>query len=143
MQTLLIIFGISLIGILVMIYRGVSHIRRNGFEHEEDGVHPVAKNLNSLIKKIGIIFTYIMHVIAAFLSRIWARITHKVSNIYKKIVNKLEDYFKHKHENNINKDVKTQSILLTTIKAYKKEIKKLNQKIEPDQMRPKDNTKVE
>ena len=57
------------------------------------------------------------------------------------MVNRIETYFKHKNENTINKEVKTQSILLTTIKAYKKEIKKLKQKIDPDEIRPKDETK--
>jgi hypothetical protein len=141
MQTLLIIFGISLFGILVMIYRGVSRVRKNNIEHEEGSVHPMGKHVQSIGKQIGTIFRYIAHSFAILVSRLWARISYRVSVVYGRIVTKIENYFKHKHEDNINKDVKTQSILLTTIKAYKKEIKKLNRKIEPDEMRPKDETK--
>ncbi|MDQ5883529.1 MAG: hypothetical protein QG654_443 [Patescibacteria group bacterium] len=142
MQTLVIIFGISLIGIVVMIYRGVSHVRALGLEHG-DITHPMGKHINTFWEKIKIIINYIAHSFAIIVSRIWARISHRISMIYKNIVNKIEDYFRHKNENNLNKELKTQSILLTTIKAYKKEIKKLKQKIDPDQMKPKDEIKAE
>ena len=143
MQTLFIIFGISLLGIMVMIYRGISHVRKNNLEHEEDSVHPMKKHVQFIGKKVVVVLTYIAHSFAIVVSRLWARLSHKVSKIYGKIVEKIENYFRHKHEENINKDVKTQSILLTTIKAYKREIKKLNQKIEPDEMRPRDESKKE
>ncbi len=142
METLAIIFGISLVGILVMIYRGISRVQELGLEHD-DITHPMEKHINTLWEKIKIILTYIAHSLAIVISRIWARISHHVSVVYKKIVNRIEEYFKHKNESNVNKEIKTQSILLTTIKAYKREIKKLNQKIDPDQMRPKDETKAE
>lgn len=80
---------------------------------------------------------------AIVVSRLWARISFFVSKIYKNIVNKLERYFKHKNENNLDKDAKTQSILLTTIKAYKREIKKLKKTIEPDEMKPRSETEEE
>ena len=140
MQTLLIIFGISLIGIVVMIYRGVSRVRALGLEHGEI-THPMGKHINTFWEKIKIILNYIAHSIAIIVSRLWARISHRVLIIRRSIVNKIEAYFKHTNEKNINKEAKTQSILLTTIKAYKREIKKLNQKIDHDQMRPKDETK--
>jgi len=140
MQTLIIIFGISLVGIVIMIYSGVSHVRNLGLEHG-DSTHPMGRHINSFWKRIKIIFNYIIHSFAIIVSRLWARISHRISVIYKNIVNKIEAYFKHKNENNLNKEAKTQSILLTTIKAYKKEIKKLKQKIEPDEMRPKDETR--
>jgi len=139
MQTLLIILGISFLGILVMIYRGVSHVRNTGFEHGETA-HPIGKHFARFWNRVKITLTYIAHSIAVFVSKIWARISHRVFKIRRKIVNKVEDYFKHKNENNLNKDAKTQSILLTTIKAYKKEIKKLKQTIEPDDMKPRNET---
>lgn len=142
MQTLLIIFGISLFGIMVLIYRGISRVRDLGLEHE-DVTHPMGRHINTFWKKVKLILNYIAHSFAIFISKIWARISHRVLIIRRSIVNRIETYFKHKNENNLNKEAKTQSILLTTIKAYKKEIKKLKQTIEPDQMRPKDETKSE
>jgi hypothetical protein len=142
MQTLIIIFIISLIGILVMVYRGVSHVRVQGIEHVES-THPVAKHIRRLGYSGKEISVYIIHQIAIMLSRIWANISHRISREYRKITIKLENYFNHKNEANLKRGQKTQSILLTTIKAYKKEIKKLNGKIDPDQMRSKDGTKTE
>ncbi len=142
MHILLIIFGISLVGIVGMIYLGISRVRELGLEHGEI-THPMGKHIYTLWEKIKIILSYIAHSFAIMASRLWARIAHHISLVYKKIVHRIEEYFKHKHENNLNKEVKTQSILLTTIKAYKKEIKKLKQQIEPDNMRPKDETKSE
>ena len=142
MQTLLIIFGISLFGIMVMIYRGISRVRALGLEHE-DVTHPIGRHINTFWEKVKLILNYIAHSFAIAVSRLWARISHRVFIIRRSIVNRIETYFKHKNENNLSKEVKTQSILLTTIKAYKKEIKKLKQTIEPDQMRPKDETNKE
>ncbi|MEZ4103534.1 MAG: hypothetical protein R3B55_03230 [Candidatus Paceibacterota bacterium] len=140
MQTLIIIFGISLLGVMVMIYRGISRVRDLGLEHD-DITHPIGKHINTFWEKVKIILNYIIHSLAIVISRLWARISHRLSIIRLKMVNRIETYFKHKNENTINKEVKTQSILLTTIKAYKKEIKKLKQKIDPDEIRPKDGTK--
>ena len=142
MQTLLIIFGISLFGIMVMIYRGISRVRALGLEHE-DVTHPMGRHINTFWEKVKLILNYIAHSFAILVSRVWARISHRVLVIRRKIVNRIENYFKHTNENNLNKEVKTQSILLTTIKAYKKEIKKLKQTIQPDEMRPKDETNKE
>lgn len=125
-----------------MVYRGVSHVRIQGIEHV-DSTHPVAKHIHQIGYSGKKISVYIIHQIAIMLSRIWARISHRVSLEYKKITIKLENYFNHKNEANLKRGQKTQSILLTTIKAYKKEIKKLNGKIDPDQMRSKDEVKSE
>lgn len=142
MQTLLIIFGISLVGIIYMIYVGISRVRDLGLEHGEI-THPMGKHVGDFWRKVGVILRYIAHSFAIIVSRLWARISHEISLVYQKIVRKIEDYFKHTNEKTVQKGVQTQSILLTTIKAYKKEIKKLKQKIEPDEMRPKDENKSE
>jgi len=142
MQTLIIILSISLIGIVVIVYRGVSHVRSLGLEHGEI-THPIGKIFLKFWNAVIVTLTYIAHSIAVFVSKIWARISHRIFKIRRKIVNKIEDYFKHKNENNLNKEAKTQSILLTTIKAYKKEIKKLKQTIEPDEVKPRDERKTD
>lgn len=134
MQTLIIIFAISLIGIVAMIYRGVSRVRSIGYEHSESS-HPMAKHLESIGKSFYRLVNLIAHSFAVIVSRLWARLSHRIGTVYNKITKKLEDYFNHKNESNIKKGQKTQSILLTTIKAYKREIKKLNGKIEPDKIK--------
>lgn len=124
---------------MVMVYRGVSRVRAGLVAHE-NAVHPLGRFIGTLWGKIRFTLNYIAHGSAVIFSKIWARISFSVSKIYRKIVNKLEEYFKHKNESNINKEAKTQSILLTTIKAYKREIKKLNRKIEDDKIGPKEET---
>jgi len=129
MEILLIVFGISFLGMIFMIYRGVSYVRNQGIL-VKGKEHPVKKHLSLFLKKIVLILSFIAHSLAIMMSKLWARISYWISFVHKKIVKKIEDYFKHKNINNLDKDVKTQSILITTIKAYKKEIRKLNRKIE-------------
>jgi hypothetical protein len=143
MQILIIIFAISIIGIVSIIGYGVSKVRR--MDTHADAVHPLGRYIGRVWRRIKIIMNYLAHSLAIFLSKIWARISHGVSVFYKKIVTKLENYFRHKNADNIDKNIKTESILLTTIKAYKKEIKKLKGKIEPDEIKSinEDSSKVD
>ncbi len=127
MQTLIIIFLISFIGIIVLINSGVSRARQI---EREVTAHPIGKRIGNVGHKIKIIISYLVHSLAIFLSKIWARISHSVSTIYKKISSKIGNHLKQKQSVEQGKKVIPESIIITTIKAYKKEMKKLKEKVE-------------
>ncbi len=74
---------------------------------------------------------FIIHSLAIILSKTWARITHFVWSIFHKGVKHIDKQLQ-KHEKKIEEGVAKQSVFITTVKAYKHEIKKLKGKVEEE-----------
>lgn len=74
---------------------------------------------------------FIIHSIAIILSKFWARVTHGISSIFHKGVKHIDKQLM-KHEKKSAEGVATQSVFITTVKAYKHEIKKLKGKVEEE-----------
>lgn len=74
---------------------------------------------------------FLIHSIAIILSKSWARVTHFVWGIFHKGVKHIDRQLQ-KHEKRTAEGVATQSVFITTVKAYKHEIKKLKGKVEEE-----------
>ena len=126
----IIIFGVALVSIIVMLTLQLRKMRtsKNSVDSENNNY----ENYHKVRGKLYMFFVGLTHIFVIFITKIWARFSHKAGVKAKKVTRKVEDYFNHKNEESIEKNKKTQSIFLTTMKTYKHEIKKLNEKIEDD-----------
>lgn len=133
----IIIFVASLITIIVMFVFQYKKLKSKG---ELDKNFPPRelsyesfRNFTIRLKNLWLIF---IHSSAILISRVWARITHKLSFWFNKITKKIEEQIIKSEKINQNKDL-NQSVFITTIKAYKTEIKKLKGRVEPDKPKPR------
>ena len=74
---------------------------------------------------------FVIHSLAIILSKTWARITHFIWGIFHKGVKHIDKQLQ-KHEKKIAEGVAKQSVFITTVKAYKHEIKKLKGRVEEE-----------
>jgi hypothetical protein len=91
------------------------------------------KTVQAKTKNISLVATHAMAITA---SKAWARTTHHVGKFGNRVINKVEERIK-KHETKNASENRPQSIFLTTIKAYKHEIKKLNGAAQEELPRPR------
>lgn len=133
----IIIFLLALVGIVWMFASQAKRLRREDRLHDafpsKDLSYENFKILNDKAKKLWLEF---VHGAAVVLSKSWARLTHHVGTWFHRGIHRVEQQLI-KHEKKNGKGEVKQSVFLTTIKTYKKEIKKLKGKAEEELPRPR------
>lgn len=133
----IIIFFLALIGIVWMFASQAKKLRREDRLHDafpsKDLSYENFKLLNEKTKKLWLEF---IHSTAVVLSKSWARLTHHIGTWFHKGIRRVEEQMIKQENKNVNGEIK-QSVFLTTIKTYKKEIKKLKGKAEEELPRPR------
>lgn len=132
----IIIFLLAVLGIAAMFISQGKKLKHGGETrafHSKDLSYDNFRLLNAKGKKIWLEF---IHTAAMILSKLWARITHYIGSIFHKGVRHVEKQMI-KHEKQAASGEAPQSVFLTTIKTYKKEIKKLQGKVEEELPRPR------
>jgi len=128
----IILFIASLIGIIVLFSVRYWQLKSsNGLNEEfpaKDLSYESFRKFSIKLKRLWLVST---HTIAIIVSKSWARLTHYLASSANKLGNKIEEQII-KTEKNGSSPNKKHSIFLTTVKAYKHEIKKLKGRIEPD-----------
>lgn len=135
----IIIFLLALLGIAAMFISQRGKLRRDAnlqnAAYSKDLSYENFKILNNKARKAWLEF---IHTTAIILSKLWARITHYIASIFHKGVRRVEEQLiKHEKKAAANGEEIPQSVFLTTIKTYKKEIKKLKGKVEEELPRPR------
>ncbi len=133
----IIIFFLALIGIVWMFASQAKRLRREDRLHDafpsKDLSYENFKLLNEKARKLWLEF---IHSTAIVLSKFWARLTHHIGTWFHKGIRRVEQQMIKQEQKDGNGEVK-QSIFLTTIKTYKKEIKKLKGAVEEELPRPR------
>jgi hypothetical protein len=134
-----IIFFATLIAILVMFVHQGGKLKRGEIDEatfsSKDLSYENFRIINDRVKKLWL---KSIHALAIMGSKVWARITHQVTTAFHKGVKHVENQLiKHEQKNGADSDVTDQSVFLTTIKTYKKEIQKLQGKVEEELPRPR------
>lgn len=136
----IIIFSISLIATIAMFVSQYKKLKKNGELEKEFPVKDLSyESFQSFSIRLKKFWTVFIHSVAIIISKIWARITHYLSQTFKKGMSKIEErIIKGEKKNNINNENRSQSVFLTTIKTYKHEIKKLKGRAEEEAPRPRE-----
>lgn len=133
----IIIFLLTLVSIVWMFASQMKKLRREDRLHDafpsKDLSYENFKLLNDKTKKLWLEF---IHSTAMVLSKFWARLTHHIGTWFHKGIRRVEEQMIKQENKNGDSEVR-QSVFLTTIKTYKKEIKKLKGKVEEELPRPR------
>ena len=133
----IIIFFLALISIIYIFARQAKTLRRKNRLNETFASKDLSyENFRILNEKTRRLWLEFIHSLAIVLSKFWARFTHHVGTWFHKGVSRVEKQLI-KHEKQNGDMVVKQSVFLTTIKTYKKEIKKLKGKVEEELPRPR------
>ena len=122
-----IIFLIALISMITLFAFQANKV--GDVEHESKDLS--YENFQKLRRRSYEFSQFIIHSFAIILSKFWARITHFVWSIFHKGVKHIDKQLQ-KHEKKIESGEAKQSVFITTVKAYKHEIKKLKGKVEEE-----------
>lgn len=135
----IIIFALSFITICVIVTLQWSKLKNtNGFEKvfpSKDLTYENFQIVNSKLKRSWLIF---IHSVAIIATKIWVRITHYISAFFRKGFKKVEDRLIKIEKKNSEEGVASQSLFLTTMKTYKREIRKMKKSSEDEMPRPRD-----
>lgn len=138
----IIIFLVSLVSIIGMFFIQYRKLKKSGELEKDfpqkDLSYESFRNFSIKLKRLWLIF---IHSAAILFSKIWARITHKLAFWFNKFTKKIEERII-KSEKSDSKEI-NQSVFITTIKAYKHEIKKLKGRVEPDKPKPRKEQSLE
>lgn len=133
----MILFVLSLGGIIYMFAKGHKQLIKNVDANlnlaSRDISYETFKSLRIRTRNLWLVATHALAIVA---SRIWARLTHRVGKFGNRVVRKIDERIK-KHEKENAEKNRPQSIFLTTIKAYKHEIKKLNGSVSEELPKPR------
>ncbi len=134
----IIIFFAALIAIMALFFIQARRLKRGMIEassfSSKDLSYENFRIINDRMKKFWL---HGIHALAIIASKVWARITHSVTIAFHKSVKRVENQLiKHEQKSGLL-DRTEQSVFLTTIKTYKKEIKKLQGKVEEELPRPR------
>lgn len=133
----IIIFFLALISIVYIFARQAKILRRENRLNETFPSKDLSyENFRILNEKTKHLWLEFIHSVAIVLSKFWARFTHHTGTWFHKGVSRVEQQLI-KHEKKNGEALVKQSVFLTTIKTYKKEIKKLKGKVEEELPRPR------
>lgn len=134
----IIIFFAALIAITAMFVAQARRLKRGEIEEASFSSKDLSyENFHSMNDRVKKLWLRAIHALAIIASKIWARITHSVTLAFHKGVKRVEhQLIKHEQKNGAA-DMTDRSVFLTTIKTYKKEIKKLQGKVEEELPRPR------
>lgn len=135
----IIVFLVSLVAIIVMFVAQYRRLKATG----QLGMDFPSKDLSyesfqSFSKKLGTLWLTIIHTVAIILSKLWARLTHYLASGFNKAAKKIEHQIIKTEKRNGAGGRSGRSVFLTTVKAYKHEIKKLKGRVEEEKPRPRD-----
>ncbi len=126
----IIIFAASLIGIIILFVVQAGRIGDEEYASKDLSY----ENFHKLRKRIFEFWQLIIHSLAIILSKSWARVTHFVWGIFHKGAKHIDNQLM-KHEKRKSDGEVKQSVFITTVKAYKHEIKKLKGRVEDEKPR--------
>lgn len=131
----IIIFAVSLVTLVIMFAVQSRKIGNQDYPSKDLSYD----NFQKLRRRIYEFSNFIIHSAAIILSKTWARINHFIWSLFHKGVRHIDAAIM-KHEKKQSDGEAKQSVFITTVKAYKHEIKKLKGRVEEEQPRPRGET---
>lgn len=128
----IIIFVVSLLAIVILFAVQAGRIGDREYPSKDLSYD----NFHKLRARIYEFLQFVIHSLAIILSKLWARVTHFISSIFLKGVKHIDKQLQ-KHEKRSAEGVVKQSVFITTVKAYKHELKKLKGTVEEELPRPR------
>ncbi len=128
----IIIFTVSLLAIVILFAVQAGRIGDREYPSKDLSY----ENFYKLRRRTYEFFQFVIHSLAIILSKSWARVTHFISSIFHKGVKRIDRELQ-KHEKRSAEGIAKQSVFITTVKAYKHELKKLKGKVEEELPRPR------
>ncbi len=133
-----IIFILSLLGITWMFVSQAKKLKRGVVSEDAFSSKDLSyENLKIINDKIKMMWLRFIHVVAIVISKSWARLTHHTVSWFHKGIRRVENQLIKHEKKNGGDGIGQKSVFLTTIKAYKSEIKKLKGKVEEELPRPR------
>ncbi len=135
----IIIFVASLIAIIWMFATQYKRLKTTGQLERDFAVKDLSyESFQSFNARLWSFWLLFIHSAAIVISKFWARITHTLARAFNNAARKIEERIIKSEKKSGTVGRPEQSVFLTTIKAYKHEIKKLKGEAFEEKPRPRE-----